>query len=194
MVDIDCPFFTGKTEALCMDDTLYDLVIGNIDGSKLPDMSHFSAVAISRAQANQEKAYWKLNVPEQIISKDKEAFKQAQDSDPKLNGIRQRVESCCVTVSSGLNRGETKFVLKKDLMERQFTKGNKLTLQLVIPESFREKVLRLAHESLMSGHLGNQKTMDRVLTEFFWPGVCGDVSRFCKSCDLSKDYSERSGN
>ena len=23
-----------------MDDTLYDLIIGNIDGSKLPDMSH----------------------------------------------------------------------------------------------------------------------------------------------------------
>ena len=31
VIDIDCPFFTGKTEALCMEDTLYDLVIGNID-------------------------------------------------------------------------------------------------------------------------------------------------------------------
>ena len=41
VIDVDCPFFTGKTEALCMEDTLYDLVIGNIDGSKLPDMSHF---------------------------------------------------------------------------------------------------------------------------------------------------------
>ena len=51
MVEIDCPFFTGKTEALCMDDTLYDLVIGNIDGSKLPDMSHASAAAVTRAQA-----------------------------------------------------------------------------------------------------------------------------------------------
>ena len=36
----------------------------------------------------------------------------------------------------------------------------------------------------MSGHVGIRKTMDRVLTEFFWPGVCGDVSRFCKSCDI----------
>ena len=69
-------------------------------------------------------------------------------------------------------------------MYRQFTKGNKLTLQLVIPESFREKVLRLAHVTLMSGHLGIKKTMDKVLTEFFWPWVCGDVSRFCKSCDI----------
>ena len=50
MVEIDCLFFIGKTEALCMDDTLYDLVIGNIDGSKLPDMSHFSAAAVTRAQ------------------------------------------------------------------------------------------------------------------------------------------------
>ena len=36
----------------------------------------------------------------------------------------------------------------------------------------------------MSGHLGIKKKMDRVLTEFCWPGVCGDVSRFCKSCDI----------
>ena len=38
VIDAYCPCFTGKTEALCMEDTLYDLVIGNIDGSKLPDI------------------------------------------------------------------------------------------------------------------------------------------------------------
>ena len=67
-----------------MDDTLYDLVIGNIIGSKLPGMSHFLAAAVTRAQANQEKAYRIFNVPDQIISKDKEAFKQGQVSYPKL--------------------------------------------------------------------------------------------------------------
>ena len=189
MVDIDCPFFTGKTEALCMEDTLYDLVIGNIDGSKLPDMSHFAMAAVTRSQAKQgEEVYKKLKVPDQIIASDKEALRQAQVVDPKLNGIRQRVESGNVTISRGLNRGETKFIRKKDLLYRQFTKGNKVTLQLIIPEGFREKVLRLvlrlAHETLMSGHLGIKKTMDRVLTEFFWPGICGDVARFCKSCDI----------
>ena len=49
VIDVDCPFFTGKTEALYMEDTLYDLVIGNIDESKLPDMSHFSAAAVTRS-------------------------------------------------------------------------------------------------------------------------------------------------
>ena len=41
IINVDCPFFTGKTEALCIVDTLYDLVIGNIDGSKFPNMSLF---------------------------------------------------------------------------------------------------------------------------------------------------------
>ena len=185
VIDVDCPFFTGKTEALCMEDTLYDLVIGNIDGSKLPDMSHFSAAAVTRSQAKQsEKAYRKLKVPDQIINEDKEALKLAQATDPKLDSIRRRVDSGNITVSRGLNKGETKFIRKKDLTYRQFTKGNKITLQLVIPEGFREKVLRLAHETLMSGHLGIKKTLDRVVSEFFWPGVCGDVARFCKSCDI----------
>ena len=44
--------------------------------------------------------------------------------------------------------------------------------------------MRLAHESLMSGHLGVKKTVDRVLTEFHWPGVQADIRRFCRSCDI----------
>ena len=94
-------------------------------------------------------------------------MKQAQATDPNLNTIRGRVESGNITVSRGLNRGETKFVLKKGLLYRQFTKGNKVTLQLVIPVGFREKVLRLAHETLLIEHLGIKKTLDRVVSEFF---------------------------
>ena len=172
-----------------MEDTLYDLVIGNIDGSKLPDMSHFSAAAVTRSQVKQsENAYRKLKVPDQIINEDKEALKQAQATDPNLDTVRGRVESGNITVSRGLNRGETKFVRKKGLLYRQFTKGNKVILQLVIPVGFRENVLRLAHETLLTEHLGIKKTLDSVLSEFvflfFWPGVCGDVARFCKSCDI----------
>ena len=111
-------------------------------------MSHFSAAAVTRSQAKQsEKAY---RNPDQIINEDKEALKQAQATDPKLDSIRRRVDSGSITVSRGLNRGETKFVRKKDLTYRQFTKGIEVTLQLVIPEGFREKVLRLAHETWAS--------------------------------------------
>ena len=80
-------------------------------------------------------------------------MKQAQATDPNLDTIRGRVESGNVTVSRGLNRGETKFMRKKGLLYRQFTKGNKVSLQLVVPEGFREKVLRLAQETLLTEHM-----------------------------------------
>ena len=38
-----------------MEDTLYDLVIGNIDGSKLSDMSHFSAAAVTSFRLSKAK-------------------------------------------------------------------------------------------------------------------------------------------
>ena len=94
-------------------------------------------------------------------------MKQAQATDPHLDRIRGRVESGNITVSRGLNRGETKFVQKKALLYRQFAKGNKVTLQFVVPVGFREKVLRLSHETLLTEHLGIKKTLDRVVSEFF---------------------------
>ena len=88
-------------------------------------------------------------------------------------------------MSRGLNRVEFNFVRKKDLLYRQFTKGNKIALLLVVPEGFREKVLRLADETLMTEHLGIKKALDRVVYDFyFWPGVCADVARVCRSCDI----------
>ena len=74
-INADCPILKDQTEALCTDDTLYYLVIGNIDGCKLPEMSHFSAGVDTRPQAKQDKkAYRKLKVPDQILSMNKQAF------------------------------------------------------------------------------------------------------------------------
>ena len=89
----ECPFFNGITEALGMGDTLYDRVIGNIDGSKLPAMSRFVASIVTRSQAKKdERVYKKLKVPDQIISSDRKAIESDQASDPKLYNIRKRVE------------------------------------------------------------------------------------------------------
>ena len=43
--------------------------------------------------------------------------------------------------------------------------------QLVVPVELRKAVLRLAHDSIMSGHEGINNTVDRVIGKFWWPGV-----------------------
>lgn len=56
--------------------------------------------------------------------------------------------------------------------------------QLFIPHPFREAVSKMAHEGIMSGHQGTGKTTERILREFYWPGVHADVKRLVKSCDV----------
>lgn len=55
-------------------------------------------------------------------------------------------------------------------------------------------MLKLAHDSLMGGHLGIRKTMDRVLSEFYWPGVGMDVTRYCRSCDICQRTISKENN
>ena len=85
-----------------MDNTLYDVVIGNIDGSNLPDMFNFCAAVETRSKAKQcEQKCRKLKVPDQVINEDKEVLKKAQANDGNLENIRCRVKSGKVTVSRG---------------------------------------------------------------------------------------------
>lgn len=67
-------------------------------------------------------------------------------------------------------------------MYREF-KGDKTYIQLIVPSKYRNTVMRLAHESIMSGHLATSKTLNRILTVFFWPGMKSEIKRFCRSCD-----------
>ena len=52
---VDTPYYTGVTQAICLRDPLFDLVIGNIPGARnpndhVPDMESCAA-AVTRAQA-----------------------------------------------------------------------------------------------------------------------------------------------
>ena len=54
--------------------------------------------------------------------------------------------------------------------------------QVVVPSSYRNEILSLAHESPMAGHLGVRKTLDRILHHFFWPGLRKDVAEHVRTC------------
>lgn len=54
--------------------------------------------------------------------------------------------------------------------------------QIVVPTPFRTHILSLAHDIPWSGHLGVTKTYNRVLQNFFWPGLKKDVVHHCRTC------------
>jgi len=51
--------------------------------------------------------------------------------------------------------------------------------QIVVPKSYRQEILSMAHESV---HMGVNRTCQKILSHFYWPRLRKDVAEFCKSC------------
>ena len=185
-INIDCPFFRGITDALCIDDPAHDLVIGNIEGSKFPDITHFSSGVVKNKQSREDRRKdRKVKVADKFIRQHRQELCMMQASDSKLEDIRRRVESGSVTRSRGFSSGETKFIRRNGLIYRHFKKNANVSLQLVVPSSLTHSVMNLAHESRkVVNHRGRKETISKVLDEFYWPGVCREVTQFCRSCAI----------
>lgn len=66
--------------------------------------------------------------------------------------------------------------------------GEEEVEQLVVPKPYRQMVLDLAHGHILGGHLGIEKTKERLTQIFFWPGLHVDVKEYSESC-LECQYS-----
>ncbi|XP_041356959.1 uncharacterized protein LOC121374100 [Gigantopelta aegis] len=109
-------------------------------------------------------------------------MKKAQEDDPTLRKLFVLAEK------GQLSQNRALFYKKQGLLYRKFksskVENGKTFTQFIVPQPYRTKVLKLAHESIMSGHLGTKRTVSRILAEFFWPGVQAEGKRFCQSCDI----------
>ena len=189
-VSIDTPYFAGEVEALCLAKPVFDLyILGNIANVRAPnnpdpDWQFVQAVKTRSQESAENKPVVPLKVakfipadvtPDEIIS--------AQRDDETLSKIRALAD-----VSTEAIPGKAKFYYKNSLLFRRFQSQNvdngRVYTQLVVPKPHRLKVMQLAHESLLSGHLGTERTLGKILCEFFWSGVHADVRRFCQSCDV----------
>ena len=57
-----------------------------------------------------------------------------------------------------------------------------MTEQLVVPRPYVSKVLFMAHTHVLGAHLGMDKTRERILDRFYWPGIKRDVTEYCQGC------------
>ncbi|CAB0027848.1 unnamed protein product [Trichogramma brassicae] len=60
--------------------------------------------------------------------------------------------------------------------------------RVVVPEEHRARILSEAHEERSAGHLGQQKTYDRVARDYYWPGMWHDVREHVRDCELCQRH------
>ena len=90
-----------------------------------------------------------------------------------------------MTKSRSFSSGEAKFNRRNGLIYRHFKKNAKVSLQLEVPSSLTHSVMNLAHESRkVVNHVGRKETISKLLDEFYWAGVCREVTQFCRSCAI----------
>ena len=88
-----------------------------------------------------------------------------------------------------LSRDPVCFYTKNDVLMKKWRPSDvpaddewAVKYQIVVPSSYRPHILSLAHDTPMSGHLGINKTYQRILEHFYWPNLRKDVVGFCRSC------------
>lgn len=85
-------------------------------------------------------------------------------------------------------QAETSFEVKGGVLylvyKHPYVNGGKPLKQVMVPVQLRNRIIELAHGSIMGGHMGIKKTVDKIQSAFYWPGIQGDVTRYCKSCDV----------
>ena len=55
-------------------------------------------------------------------------------------------------------------------------------VQLVLPSVWVPDILYGLHDSIIGGHLGTRKTLEKVQHRFYWPGQRHDVEQWCSKC------------
>lgn len=212
-IRISTPYFEGEVEALCMEQPLYDLILGNIEGCRDPnnpdqtwvpkydhdtnseqESNEFQTKTVTglavetRAQkVKKEQSLKPLRVTEsETLEIGPREIKEAQHADLSISRLWKFTKEKSAKLSRTGCR--TKFVEKDGLLYREFEspklENGRVFNQLVVPEIYRQKVLKMSHDSIMSGHLRVKKTLDRLRDSFYWPGVQSDVKRYCISCDV----------
>ena len=102
-----------------------------------------------------------------------EVFKEAQRTDASLSKCWDNVKEM-----------DSIFFVheKNNLLYRKTVILGLEIHQLLVPQEKRDKILNLAHDCLWAGHMGSQKTLQRIQAYFYWPGMAEHVKNFVKTC------------
>jgi len=56
-------------------------------------------------------------------------------------------------------------------------------LQLLLPRTLVPRVLKMVHDEPLGGHLGVEKTLNKLRSAFYWPGMRHDVTAHVSGCE-----------
>ena len=122
-------------------------------------------------------------------------LKKAQMLDPIISVVHKaRLQSCDVPRDTTFNRGILRrykqlwkqLAIADGVLCRTYSLGpleGAVTVP-ILPPSFQQEALTLSHDIPTAGHLGVDKTLDRLRRNAYWVSMAKDVERYCRNCTI----------
>ncbi|XP_033112261.1 uncharacterized protein LOC117113126 [Anneissia japonica] len=140
------------------------------------------------SSTNEDTIYTEISDKPLLLDIGRAKLIQLQNADHTLKGIRDRLID-----EDAIKDHRVAFYKKEGILFRKWQKRpisgkiENVIDQIVVPSECRLSILQLAHDAPLAGHLGVEKTKDRILQHFYWPGIFKDVSEHCrtyKACQM----------
>ena len=123
----------------------------------------------------------------------KEDVRQAQQKDAMIHKLRNALEMSQRPLAKQEWRHQplrrflqlwSQLVIHVGMVCRKYRPGPicEPIMVPILPISMRYQLLRDCHNALSAGHLGTQKTLERVCQEAYWRNMARYVDTLCREC------------
>ncbi|RXN22039.1 Transposon Ty3-I Gag-Pol poly [Labeo rohita] len=150
--------------------------------------------AVVQQAAGVEPAYWATQAALKVFPSHSAADLRAlQESDPDIGRVlcfwrrksfpggdeRRSWSKGSLTVLRQWDR----LVEREGVLYRRIFRpdGREEIFQVLLPSVLREEILRWLHQE--HGHQGIERTTELVRQRCYWPGMTGEVARWCRECE-----------
>ena len=121
-------------------------------------------------------------------------FQKVQSDDPEI----QRIVNILGDTSNANHVEISRHYIVEDGLLYRITDTSKCIalsgIQLVIPKFLQQSLIEEIHSGYFGGHLGIDKTYEKIRSRYYWSGMYRDVVQFlktCLACNMRKLRRER---
>ncbi|KAL5457023.1 hypothetical protein EMCRGX_G034258 [Ephydatia muelleri] len=156
-----------------------------LDFQYKPGRLHTNADTLSRIPSKDNT----VAAIEELVSEDTlHTFLKAQEEDPALGKVIEALKNGTAVPSSTVP-GLKKTFLQDGLLCCKFRAScsDSVCTQLVVPKGHVKIILENLHNE--SGHLGVQRTTEKVKERFYWPGYEMDIQNWVQECQQCQKHT-----
>ena len=133
-----------------------------------------------------------------VLSYTMDQLSKAQENDSDLNLIRSCLQIKVEPKDKMLflaSPAAKKYVINKEqffLDENGilWNRSQNSTIRLVVPQEYKQEVMRLNHDLILTGHQGIGRTRARIKSKFYWYKMNEEVKWYVQTCQKGNRFTK----